>query len=204
MQVRPRCVFALQAKYVETREELLKELSLIPNKINEQITLIENCKFDELYYSENRTELDKEERKNVSNFIFESVMANEMQHEEREICTYNGFRVVLPANMLKEKPYLLLKNEGTYYVEIGNASLGALLRIDNCLEGLFERHIRLEEELEQLEAKRVNLLNDISKEENYAEQIDETKRRLEALDKELGVIIYNGKDYIKKGSTSCV
>ena len=101
--------------------------------------------------------------------------------------TYQGFDIVLPANMSSEKPYIWLRNEGKYFVELGESSLGTIIRVDNCLEKLPEKYKEMKSDLESLKLKQTALREEISKKEDYAEKIEALKQKLERIDKKLGV-----------------
>jgi len=100
---------------------------------------------------------------------------------------YQGFQVVLPANMRQEKPYIWLKKEGKYYVELGETEVGDLIRIDHFLEN-FEKHIdMLKEGLQKMLARKKAIEEELEKKEGYYEQISELRAKLEEIDKKLGV-----------------
>ena len=66
-----------------------------------------------------------------------------MTSKEKALMQYRGFDLILPANMTIEKPYLYLKRNGKYYVELGDTDIGNLIRIDNYLDSL-ERYVQVE------------------------------------------------------------
>ena len=101
--------------------------------------------------------------------------------------TYQGFDVILPVNMTQEKPFVWLQRNGRYYVELGDTELGALVRVDNCLEKLEERLKKLNESLAELYAKESNIQAELQHKESYSDKIEEIKTQLEKLDKKLGV-----------------
>ena len=178
---------SLQVKLIESRESLMKELHDLPENIKTHRKLVAECELDEAFYRENRKLYSYEERKEISKQIYDAVMANVMEREERHFCYYQGFSVVLPSNMLKEKPYVLLKRSGSYYVEIGNAEIGVIMRLNNCLEGLFERLDKLKNKLATLEGQEERITEELSKEESYSDDIERIKQELADIDKKLGV-----------------
>ena len=100
---------------------------------------------------------------------------------------YRGFKVILPANMREENPFVWLQRVGRYYVELGDTEVGGLIRIDNFLDSL-EQHIdRLTDNLVSISARREHINLELLKNESYTEEIEELKERLEKLDKKLGV-----------------
>ena len=101
--------------------------------------------------------------------------------------TYQGFQIILPANMTKEKPYVWLQLNGRYYVELGNSKVGALIRIDNFLEHMDKHLGKLEEKLDKLMEREIAIQKELEQKESYADEIEACRKKLEAIDKQLGV-----------------
>ena len=133
---------------------------------------------------------DKEERKENRERLAEAIrehIASKCE-DDKVAMRYQGFEIVLPANMDSEKPYLWIRNEGKYYVELGESGMGAIIRVDNYLEKLSEHHQKMLSTLEALRARKSALAEEIEKNENYTERIEALKRKLEEIDKKLGVV----------------
>ncbi len=177
----------LQRKLVDTQLALETELLEIPSKINHQEQLIEKCKADLEHYTFNSIDYSKAERKFFREKLFEEVQNNILTTAENEIMTYQGFIVILPVNMDMKKPYVWLKKEGKYYVELGNTEVGGLIRIDNFLENLENHLLMLEENLSELKVRKKSIKEELNKDESYIEQIEEYKTKLNEIDKKLGV-----------------
>lgn len=108
-------------------------------------------------------------------------------HNETPSITYQGFQIVLPADMTAEKPYIWLQKNGRYYVELGDTEIGGLIRIDNYLDSLDKQLEKLKEGLTDLCGRQDALKAEITKKEDYVDRIEKIKQRLEKLDKKLGV-----------------
>ena len=182
-------VLALHRKEIETHIRLEKDLLEMPGKINHQAELVQKCLNDVRWYRANRTAYDKEERKAQKQYLADAIAEHldEMREEDTVVMTYQGFDVVLPGNMMRERPYLWLQHEGRYYVELGDSGLGAIVRVDNFLEKLSEHYQKIRDGLDSLREKHEALKEEISKKEDYADQIEALKQKLEKLDKKLGV-----------------
>ena len=188
----------LQRKLVEQRERLEKERAEIPVKIKNQRELIEKCEEDRAYYEEwTQTnppvedkawkEIEAEKRKELRARIGAAVRANVLEPSEKRAESYRGFEIVLPANMLPTRPYLYLERKGRYVVDLGETDAGILIRIDHCLESLGDRAKELTAILERLKVRAGEIESELSKEEGFAEIIEEYKNKVEQLDKKLGV-----------------
>ena len=181
-----RCL-SLQRKTVEMHIRLEQELSELPSRIKHQKELISKCRKDYEFYSANRTEYDKEQRRELRSQLFTAISNNVLMPKETHLFTYQGFEVVLPANMLAEKPYVYLVREGRYYIEVGNTESGGIIRIDNFLDNFKDRLKMLREGLTSLNKRQSEIEGELSKDEGYADRIERLREELAKLDKKLGV-----------------
>lgn len=188
----------LQAKLYETRLKFKKELMEIPAKIQEKLVYIENCKRDIACFAawkkanppandKKEKQEEAERRKALREFIGTAVRENILETKERWLISYCGFDILLPANMMPEKPYVWLKNNGKYYVELGDKDIGNLIRIDNVLESLPEHMKKLEESLDSLRKRENDIKAELEKDESYTDKIEEYRNKIEKLDEKLGV-----------------
>ena len=182
---------ALRHKAIEAHIRLEKELIEMPGKIERQEEVVSKCLSDLRWLRANRREIDKEGRKALRQRLADAITAHmEIEHHEREdsiVMNYQGFDVLLPANMNAEKPHLWLCHEGRYFVELGESGQGALVRIDNYLDKFSEHFQKLRDNLEQLKQKQEALKEEVAAKENYDELIEALQLRLAKLDKKLGV-----------------
>lgn len=190
--------YTLQRKLVETRIRLDKELEELPSKMLHQKELINKAMQDKQYYDQYRkgvpaavTSAEKnreaEKRKLLRETLFNAVKNNELQFKETVVFEYCGFKIILPANMTKEKPFVWLEREGKYYVELGDTEVGGLIRIDNYLNN-FDKHIdELKKKLFDLSERKKGIQKELDNDENYADVIAELKEKLAEIDDKLGV-----------------
>ena len=178
---------ALQRKTVEARHALERRLLELPSEVKRLRGLAARAKSDRDYYAQNKTEYEQEARREMRSLIFDAVKDNHLQLQERPLLTYQGFEVVLPANMLSEKPFVWLKREGRYYVELGEGDRGVLIRIDNALDSLGDIYLKHYANYRELQLSEKRMQEELAKNESYADKIDELREKLETLDKKLGV-----------------
>ena len=187
----------LQRKLIDTRIHLEKVLMEIPAKRERTRDLIEKCKSDaKAYYKWLKAnpeptdtagkKREAEQRKALREKIHEAVSSNILETTERQLLSYKGFTVVLPANMTPYTPYVYLEREGRYYVELGDTEVGNLQRIDNYLNGLEDHLVRLKEGLSKLDRDEVEIRAELVKKTSYADKIEACQKRLESIDKKLG------------------
>ena len=190
--------YTLQRKLVETRTRLDKEFKELPSKIEHQKMLVEKAIRDKQCYDEYLKNLpvlatiadksrEAERRKLLREKLFDAVKNNELQSKETTVFEYCGFKIILPANMTKEKPFVWLEREGKYYVELGDTEVGGLIRIDNYLNN-FDKHIdELKKKLFNLSERKKGIQKELGNDENYADVIAELKEKLAEIDDKLGV-----------------
>ena len=106
---------------------------------------------------------------------------------ERTLLTYDGFQIILPANMLKEKPFVWVQRAGRYYLELGESDVGGLIRIDNLLDGLSDRCGTLREALRRMEERGAAIRAELARKESYNDEIELYREKVEKLDERLGV-----------------
>ena len=188
----------LQRKLVDSRIRMEKELLELPGKVEHQRSLITKCEEDLSCYRDWKKEnppatetcLKKEEaekRKVLREYITSAVRDYALETREKTLMNYRGFDIVLPANMILEKPYVWLSRQGKYYVELGDTEIGNLVRIDNFLDTLDNHLEKLKIGLSKLTEKEIELKAELAKDENYSEQIEKYRAEVEKLDKKLGV-----------------
>ena len=188
----------LQRKLVESRIRMEKELLEMPGKMSNQKNNIAGCETDIAYYTgwkqanpapfDNKVKKDvAEKRKQLRDYIHSSLMGYVLEPKEKILMTYRGFEVILPANMTREKPYVWLKRNGRYYVELGDTNTGNLIRIDNFLDDLQTHLDKLNKGLAKLLERERQLKEELRKEESFSDEIEDCRKKLEILDKKLGV-----------------
>ena len=110
-----------------------------------------------------------------------------MQTAETELFEYRGFKILLPAGMKEDSPYVWLERRGKYYVELGNSPLGYFVRIDNFIDSLDKHYAKLTDEYEKLLARQDFIADALKESDPYAEKIEELEIKLAELDEQLGV-----------------
>lgn len=188
----------LQRKLVESRIRMEKELLEIPGEKSNQESNIAHCEADIAFYigwkQENLAPADNkakketaEKRKQLREYIHSALIGYILEPKEKTLMTYRGFEIILPANMTREKPYIWLKRNGRYYVELGDTNTGNLIRIDNFLDDLQTHLDKLKKGLSKLRERDSQLKEELKKNESFSDEIEECRKRLEMLDKKLGV-----------------
>lgn len=103
------------------------------------------------------------------------------------IGNYRGFNLELEYDRFSKLFKLKIKNEYSYYIELGNDVHGNIQRIDNCLEKISEQ---IEPTKAQLENEKVQLANaekEVQKEFPQEQELQEKQKRLDELNIKLNL-----------------
>lgn len=180
-------LMTLQKKALEERIFLEKEGTELPEQIRRQTELIDFCREDMEFFLFQEDKLKREERKTFRQKLYEAVQENVLERTERMLTNYRGFDVILPNNMLPERPFVWLQRKGRYLVELGEAEVSYLSRIDHVLEGL-PRHLeKLTQIRSDMDRRLSNVRAELEKKENYGDRLQKCRRDLKKIDRELGV-----------------
>ena len=175
-----------------------KERMKIPSQVENQKKIIEECESDIVHYSRwkelnpisadvKAKKVEAQKRKELREYIHTSLMGYILETKEKMLMTYRGFDIIFPANMTREKPFIWLKRNGRYFVELGDTDVGNLIRIDNFLNELQTHLNKLQKGLSKLYEKEHQLTEELKKNESYVDEIEACRKKLGAIDKKLGV-----------------
>lgn len=176
----------LQRQYISMRQYMEAELLKLPAKKAMSEEALDAMIKDMEHYAASKIEYSIEERRTLRETIYKGLANNRLTDEEREICTYQGFKVVLPANMIEERMFIYLCASGKHLVAMGNVQAGILQRIDNFLESFEKRIEKLKTELEVLIKREADMRLEMEK-TGYADRIEKLEKELSEIDQELGV-----------------
>ena len=90
--------------------------------------------------------------------------------------------------MLQEKPYIYIARKGRYYIELKDSAKGNLVRIDNYLDKLQDHLEDLGKGYERYENRLRDIRAELLKKEDYTDKIRRVTKKLENLDRAIGVI----------------
>ena len=181
-------VCALQRKLIETKSYMKQEAFEIPVKIAHAKELAESACLDVNHYMKNRKDIKEiKEHRRFGEMILKALESNVMKSVEKKLIQYQGFIIVLPANMNAAKPFIWIEGNGRYYTEMGDSDIGCINRIDNKLNGL---PVFIEEQkkiISTLTERKSEIEKELNNTDSYVAEIEELRIKLEKIDKELGV-----------------
>lgn len=182
-----RRLLALQQRLTEEREAMERELALLPGKIETQRAAVGRCREDIAHHAACRQSYSADERKIIHTQLARALRNNVLRQSETRLMTYQGLDIILPANMLEDKPFIWLEHSGRYYVEMGRSDKGVLVRIDNFLSVFDKKLEHLETGLNVLHGRQRDIIDSLAQGTDYSKKIEKCKKQLAKLDNILGV-----------------
>lgn len=175
----------------QRRQQLLQLQQIMvetPGLMRKKKQLIKTLEIDAKHYKKHKKTMSMEERDAFGKELLSALSGNVEQPKERLFDWYQEFKVILPANMSEERPYVLLSREGSnsYYIKMdGNSPIGCSRRLDYVLEHLSERREKQEEEYWNLVKQLNSAKEEYEKGDPFDVMVDETKFKLDQIDAEL-------------------
>ena len=159
-----------------------------PEKVENTSKLIGIVKLDTALYAAKKEPVPMAERTAFGEELLEAVKSNVLKASERLFDTYQGFSIMLPANMTEEHPYIYVRstNSGVYYVDMGGDSpLGCSKRIDYLLDHFEDKLQSLSKQLDEAINRQKEAEADLESGNPYLEQITALTEELADIDKKL-------------------
>ena len=176
----------LHRAHAEDRERMQSELESIPGKLAHQRELLRLCEADIAACEEEKREYTPEEAREIRDQVEAAIRRNAFSAAETVAITYRGFKVVVPAYMPMDKPYVFLERNGKYYLPLG-AEAGMVRRMDFFLDNLSRQRDNYKDNLKKLRAQERALKAELLVNSGYSDRIAELKAQLKQIDEELGV-----------------
>lgn len=177
----------LQNKYIKEKQLLEVELLNLPKKIEKLEEELALVRLDKEYYINNCKKYTPEERKDYRELIYKELIDCDLVKEEKVICNYQGFDVIMPTNMIRNRPYVYLKLNNKYKLDLGMTDTGIIIRIDNFLDSLDNYINNLLDMIDKDNTRISDINEELIKDKGYYDIISGLKEELEIIDKKLGV-----------------
>ena len=171
-------------KLVELRT-LIEEL---PSRIETLTDLRNKAALDAARYKSGRERVGMDERRAFGEELLEALGENVLRGKESFFGWYQGFDIILPANMIKDRPFVYVSaaGGGKYHLEIeGDKPLGCAMRVDKLLEGLPDRVKKLEEQISEAYKEGEDAEKEIEIGNPYQDEVEALAKTLAEIDKKL-------------------
>lgn len=176
----------------QKQSQLLEAAAIIaetPCKLDELIIRRDIVRKDKKLYKRSKEKIPNDERIAFGEELLDALKGNNIVDRERVFTEYQGFDVVLPANMLVEKSYIYIKskNHGVYYNDMTDVTtaLGCSKSIDYLLEHLDDRLKNLTTDIHNLKNNCEMAKADYEAGNPYDEELEGLYKELEVIDIEI-------------------
>ena len=161
-------------------------LESLPAQLQSLERLLAAAEADRKLYQAEKSVIPIDERLAFGEELLEALAENVQTEADRVFDDYQGFSVVLPAQMQAESAYVLLRsiNGGNYYIDMKDCDKprGCSSRMDYLLEHLPERIDTLQSRIAQVQQQIAEAKADLKTGNPYAEQIRALTEQLSQID----------------------
>ena len=176
-----------------SRQEQMQKLRGIVEEAPKKIARFEKraktADADHEFYRNNRTTISNEERVSFGEELLEALKENISENTDRIFSDYQGFDIILPADMYSERPYVMVKSpRGEGYpckLTFDQTPLGCTRALDSLLDSLGKRAESLRGMAREAQHEMQSAINDLEKGNTYISEIQSLREELEAIDREL-------------------
>lgn len=176
----------------QKQSQLLEAAAIIaetPCKLDELIKRRDIVRKDKKLYKRSKEKIPNDERIAFGEELLDALNGNNIVDRERVFTEYQGFYIVLPANMLVEKPYVYIKSKhhGVYFNDMTDVTtaLGCSKSIDYLLEHLDERLKSLTMDIHNIKKNCQMAKADYEAGNPYEEELEQLYKELEVIDIEI-------------------
>lgn len=176
----------------QKQSQLLEAANIIaetPDKLDELVKCRDIVRKDIKLYKRNKERIPNDERIAFGEELLEALKDNNIVDTERLFSAYQGFDIILPANMLVEKPYIYIKSKhhGVYYNDVTDitTALGYSKSIDYLLDHLNDRLKNITLDIHNLKKNCEMAKADYEAGNSYDEELQVLYKELEVIDKEI-------------------
>lgn len=169
----------------DAKRRELNEMRLeLPAKISALKTRLSLVRADARAYEKNPEMPDSGL---IAPLITKATAENILNHTESYICDVNAFKLFVPSGFNRLRPYLVLKGNARYTVDIVTFGTGAYTKIENFIKKLRDQAKELAENVAELEMQLNQTETELAKKDEYADILADLTQRLSEIDKELGI-----------------
>ena len=173
-----------------SRQKQLQKLRSIigsaPAKIEKHQELARIAGLEYQYYCDNKKTVPNGQRIVFGSTLVLMLYKNSFRSQESLFDTYQGFDVMLPANMTREHPYVIIRGPhgGEYYceMELDKQPRGYSMTIDYLLEHLKDRVVNNNKAVESIKKQVAEAQSDLDQDNWYLDEVDRLKKKLEQID----------------------
>lgn len=178
----------LKASYDRTRYALQDKYTIVlPKQLSQEQSLLESLKKDKVIQNEHAVEEFSinimgetfTERAEAGKKLF-GLTTYVKDYEEMEVGSYHGFKLSFDNNLIQPKFYL--EGNAKYSLDVGDNSLGLIVRMENRLDKIPQYITSLEQKIEQIQVDMRNAEAEYNKPFLYKDDLDRYTSRQRELE----------------------
>lgn len=166
------------------RDALEKMTQMLPSEIETERKRLSLVKADILDVEKNHGIADKQL---IAQLISKTIAQNALNSQDIFIADINTFKLYLPANFNKIRPYLVVSGNTRYTVDIATFSIGAVTKLENFMAGLKDYAKDISEKIDELNMQLNQARQELCVNDDYVVKIAELENALSEIDKQLGL-----------------
>ena len=180
-------LLGIRYKHYEQRELLKSDIINKENHLPELYEDLEKTKLDYKYTkSLPLNEWSNDDKKSFGQEVLKLVFKSNNENKEIQELEFRGFKIIT-VPFIDDKKYIYLQRKNKYRLEIADSDVGISMRLDNFVNDFVKRLNIVENTIKQTKLFIKEGKEELSKKEDYTNRLDQLFKRLEEIDKKLGV-----------------
>ena len=180
-------LLGVRVKYYEQREMLKADIINKENQLPELYNILEKTKEDYEYaktLGENSWSM--EEKTDFGQIVMSKMFESNNEDKETNELEFRGFKIIT-VPMLDDKKFIYLERKNRYRLDVADSKVGIGIRLDNFVNDFIKRVNAVENSIKETKAFIKTGKEELSKSEDYTKRLNILYKRLEIIDKKLGV-----------------
>ena len=180
-------LLGVRVKYYEQREMLKADIINKENQLPELYNILEKTKEDYEYtktLGENSWSM--EEKTDFGQTVMSKMFESNNEDKETNELEFRGFKIIT-VPMLDDKKFIYLERKNRYRLDVADSKVGIGIRLDNFVNDFIKRVNAVENSIKETKAFIKTGKEELSKSEDYTKRLNILYKRLEIIDKKLGV-----------------
>lgn len=180
-------LLGVRYKYFEQREMLKDDIIIKENHLPDYYQELEKTKDDcEYTLSLSPHEWSIEDKRAFGQEVLKQVFVSNNEDKETNELEFRGFRIIT-VPFIDDRRYIYLERKNKYRLDIADSDLGIATRLDNFINDFIKRVNACENKINDAKLFIKQGKEELNKKEDYTSRINHLQKRLQDLDKKLGV-----------------
>ena len=180
-------LLGVRYKYYEQREMLKDDIIIKENHLPDLYQELERVKDDYQYtQSLSSHEWSIEEKRLFGQEVLQQVFISNNEDKETNELEFRGFKIIT-VPFIDDRKFIYLERKNKYRLDIADSEVGIATRLDNFINDFIKRLTACENKINDTKLFIKQGKEELNKKEDYTSRINKLQKRLQELDKKLGV-----------------